>query len=159
MDKSQITPKYITKEGLRKLREELDYRMTTLRKEIADKLDSAKSMGDLSENSAYHAALEEYQHNEVRIKDLKTQIPSLIIAENKGGDDTVDIGDTIEVEDLSSGRKIKYSIVGEGEGNPVMGQLSVNSAIGKALFGKKVGTTVKVELPTGTKEIIFVSVT
>lgn len=150
---NQKITKYITKDGLAKLEKELEHRVNVLRTEIADKLDHAKSMGDLSENSAYHAALEEYQHNEVRIKDLKALISTLVIAEDKHNDDFVDIGDTVIVEDTTTKKQETYKIVGQGEGNPIENQVSTDSLIGGALVGQKVGATVMIALPNGAKKL------
>lgn len=150
--------KLVTKEGFNKLKEELKNRMNKLRKEIADRLDEAKAIGDLSENSAYHAALEEYQFNENRINKLKGLISTLEIAPNKRGDASIDIGDQVKVRDLEGKKVITYSIVGLREGDPTKGQVSSDSIVGSALVGKKVGQKVKVKLPVGEKEYEIVEV-
>lgn len=151
--------KVITKDGLEKLKDELKERTTTIRREIADKLDDAKSMGDLSENSAYHAALEEYQFNEARIKDLKGQLQTLEVAPDKKGDSSVDIGDSVSIQDVEEGTELTYTLVGEGEGNPADSQVSVNSVFGKALVGKKEGEEFSVTLPSGEKKYKVTKVT
>lgn len=144
--------KLITKRGLEKLKAELKKRKNVLRSKIADKLDEAKALGDLSENAAYTGALEEYQLNETKINELEEQILSLEVAPNKSGDLKIDIGDKIILEDRENGKTIEYSIVGEGEGDPSCGQISVNSPVGKALAGKVVGEIVKISLVGGDKE-------
>lgn len=150
--------KLVTKAGMKKIKDELKERTTTIRKSIADKLDQAKSMGDLSENSAYHAALEDYQLNETRIKDLKRQIQTYEIAPDKSGDSKTDIGDKVIVKDLSTGDPLTYFLVGEGEGDPQTGHLSVNSVLGKELVGRKKGEKVKIVLPSGEKTFEIISV-
>lgn len=143
--------KVITKSGLEKLKKELKNRINELRDEIANKLNEANQSGDRSENSAYTAALEEYQHNEVRIKELKELIKSLRIAPDKSGDSVVDIGDKIKVKDLESNLETEYTIVGSGEGDPLSGQVSSDSIVGSALLGSKKGDVVEVDLPNGSK--------
>ncbi len=144
--------KLITKKGLKKLKDELQKRMSVNRKDIADRLDEAKAMGDLSENSAYHAALEDYRKNELRIDELKELISSLRVAPNRRGDSKVDIGDKVRIKDIKSDKIIEYEIVGLGEGDPSLGQISSDSKLGSALTGKKVGERVKLDLPIGIKE-------
>ncbi|MDD3647358.1 MAG: transcription elongation factor GreA [Candidatus Dojkabacteria bacterium] len=142
----------ITQKGLDKLKNELNHRKVVLRKEIADKLDEAKAIGDLSENSAYTAALEDYQLNESKIKELTEQISSFVVAPDRTGDSKIDIGDKVRVKDLKSGKEIIFSIVGIGEGDPTSGRISSDSAVGKALTGKTVGDKIKVDLPVGQNE-------
>lgn len=144
--------KLITTAGLRKLKKELKRRTTVIRKEIADELDEAKAIGDLSENIAYTAAIEDYQFNETRIRDLKELLSKLKVAPDRSGDLSVDIGDKVKVRDVKSDKTLTYSIVGEGEGDPAKNQVSASSVVGKALLGQKKGAKVKVKLPLGEKE-------
>ncbi|MBN2016166.1 transcription elongation factor GreA [Candidatus Dojkabacteria bacterium] len=150
--------KLITKRGLKKLEDELKMRTDKMRDEIADRLDEAKAIGDLSENSAYHAALEEYQFNEARINELKDLISKIEVAPDESRDTDIDIGDTVKVKDLSTGRIITYDIVGLGEGDPLKGQVSSDSAVGGAIIGKKVGDKVKVSLPRGEQELEIIKI-
>ena len=154
----KVKKRFITKAGLDKLNSELKERMTIIRKKIADKLDEAKALGDLSENSAYISALEDYQFNETRINELKDQIPKLKVAPDRRGDLFVDIGDKVEIKDLKNEKILSYHIVGEGEGDPSKNQISANSAVGIALVGKKVGQKVKIKLTAGEKEYEIVKV-
>jgi transcription elongation factor GreA len=139
----------ITRRGLRKLESELKERTTVTRKRIADKLDEAKAVGDLSENSAYAAAVEEYQHNESRIKELKEFIKTAEIAPDRSRDADIDIGDKVRLKDIENNKEVSYEIVGLGEGDPAQGQVSSDSVVGSALMGKKVGDKVEVSLPKG----------
>lgn len=150
--------KLVTKKGFIKLEKELKDRMTKIRKEIADRLNEAKAIGDLSENSAYHAALEEYRFNETRINKLKDSISTLEVAPDKRGDATIDIGDKVKVRDTKSKRVLTYTIVGLREGDPTKGQVSSDSIVGSALVGKKVGQKVKVKLSVGEKEYEIVEI-
>jgi len=150
--------KVITKTGLEKLKKELKRRVNILRDEIATKLNEANQSGDRSENSAYTAALEDYQHNEVRIRELKELIKSLKIAPDKSGDLKIDIGDKIKVKDLDSSLEIEYTIVGSGEGDPLSGQVSSDSIVGSAFIGKRKGDIVEVELHNRKKKYQIVKI-
>lgn len=142
----------ITKRGLEKIKNELKDRTALMREKIADRLDEAKAIGDLSENSAYTAALEEYHQNETKITELQKLIKTLEIAPDKKGDACIDIGDTIEIEDIENNEKIKCEIVGAGEGDPVKGRISSDSVVGSALIGRSVGDKVEIKLPLGVKQ-------
>lgn len=143
--------KIITKEGYEKLEKELEKREGKLRKEIADRLDEAAQQGDRSENAAYTQALEDYQYNESRIKELKDLLGELEVAPDKSGDDKVDIGDSVVLEEDDE-KQIEYSIVGSGEGDPTSGMISADSAVGAKVIGKKKGDTFTVDLPQGEKK-------
>lgn len=151
--------KIVTKAGLKKLEDELSRRLTSKRKEIADKLDVAKAVGDLSENSAYISALEEYQLNETKINELKDTIAKLKVAPDKSGDEKIDIGDKIKVRNCKTSKILEYNIVGEGEGDPSLLQVSFSSTVGKALIGKRVGERVNIKLPSGKVEYEIIDVT
>ena len=151
--------KIITKQGLKKLQDELAHRVEEERKGIADKLDEAKAQGDLSENSAYTSALEEYHMNEARIKELRKILSELVIAPDRQGNSRIDVGDTVKLKDISDGKMITYKMVGEGEGDPLKGQISSKSKLGVNIIGKKLNDKVKIVLPSGNKEykIVFIS--
>lgn len=148
----------LTKKGLEKLKKELKERESVIRKKIADKLDEAKAQGDLSENAAYTSALEEYQMNENKIRELKNQISKSKVAPNKSGDNRIDIGDKVKVKETEGGKEIEYSLVGDGEGDPQEGLISINSIVGKAFVNKEAGDIVEVDLPAGKKEYKIVKV-
>jgi transcription elongation factor GreA len=150
--------KIITKKGLAELKDELMYRTKTQRKKIADKLDEAKAIGDLSENAAYTSAVEEYHQNEIKIDDLKKLIKTVEIAPDKSGDAFVDIGDSVKVKEVESGKKLTYDIVGIGEGDPTKGQVSSDSIVGSALMDKKAGDIVEVRLPNKKKKFKVLSI-
>lgn len=143
--------KLITKDGLKKLKEELKKRQTEIAAEIAERLDKAKAQGDLSENSAYISALEDFQLNQSKIKELKNLIANVEIAPDKQGDSVIDVGDEIEIQD-ENGDCFTYKIVGLNEGNPSKNLVSVDSILGKSLVGKREGETVSVQLPMKVKK-------
>jgi len=144
--------KYITLEGLNNLKEELNERKTQIRDQIADKLAVAKAQGDLSENAAYHSAMEEYQMNESKIRQLVKEISTSVVAPDKSDNDVVDVGDRVKLEDIETHKEIEYQIVGEGEGDPLQNKLSHDSEMGKNIIGKRKGDMIKVNLPKAVKE-------
>ena len=143
--------KYITKEGLEKLKQELDYLKTTKRKEIAERLKQAIAFGDLSENAAYHEAKEAQAFMEGRILELEEIVRNAVIISNGKNKDAVNIGSTVALEMVACDKKekFKFTIVGMQEANPSEGKISNESPLGKTLLGRKNGETVEVETPTG----------
>lgn len=141
---------YVTKEGLEKLKTELEWRKKENKIEIAQKIDEAKSLGDLSENAAYSSAREEQAFNEGRIKELEVLIKtSIIIAPKQGSKKVVDIGSVVTAQ-TSKGKSV-LTIVGTTEANPRENKISNQSPVGKALLGKKVGDKVKITMPDGSE--------
>ena len=139
--------RFITKEGLKKLNEELEDRKTRLRQEIAQAIKEAKEQGDLSENAEFDAAKEAQSFNEGRIEELKVLIDDAVLISHTNGNDFVAVGSTLKVE--ADGRNYTYSIVGAVEADPVAGYISNESPLGKAFLGKKRGELVMVQTPKG----------
>ena len=137
----------LTKEGYENLLKELEDRKVRLREEIAEKLQIATEQGDLSENSAYKAALEEKEMNEKKIEDLEKLISESEIITNQSTVGKVGIGDEVELEKKSDKKKVTYKIVGKSEANPKEGLISVDSPVGQSLYEKRVGDEVTVKLP------------
>ena len=138
---------YISKEGLEKLKEELQTRKMVTRREIAERLSTAKELGDLSENFEYHEAKDAQGHNEVRIINLGNLIRSAVIVEKKSGG-LIGLGSTFVVE--TNGEQKTMQMVGAQESNPMESKISNESPLGKAFLGKKGGENVEVEVPSGT---------
>ena len=140
----------ITAAGLAKLQEELDYRIVTLRNEIAKEIDFARSYGDLSENAEYTEAKNKQSENETEIQRLQYQINhSEVVSDDEIGTATVSVGNTVKVLDLEMNEEIEYSIVGAAEADPFEGKISDECPVGMALIGASVGDTVSVEAPGG----------
>lgn len=139
---------YVTTEGLDKLKSELEYLKTTRRRELAQRIETAKNMGDLSENAEYHDAKEALSFAEGRIREIEEMLKnfSVIPASETGG--KVRIGTTVEVE--VRGIKKSYKIVGASESNPMEGLISNESPLGSAFLDRTVGEDVEVETPGGT---------
>lgn len=153
---------YVTEEGLKALEEELDHLKSVKRKEIAEKIKVALSFGDLSENSEYDEAKNDQAMLEARIADVEVMLKNAtLIDESELTNEKVHVGSKIEVSITSAdGKKSKreFKIVGSNEANPRNGKISDESAVGKALIGRKSGQSVKVETPKGTAKYKVVSI-
>lgn len=137
----------LTKEGFEKLQRELRELRDKKRPAAVERLQKARAMGDLSENSEYTAAKEDLALVEGRTQELEAILKDVEVTENHTQHDGIEIGDTIVVE--HNGQQEEYSIVGEFEADPMNKKLSHTSPIGKALLGKTVGETVEVTIPAG----------
>lgn len=142
--------KCFTKEGLEKLKKELNYLEKEKRKEVAEKLKFAASFGDLSENSAYDDAKNEQTMLETQIAKLKDTIKEAEVVESNKEGDLVQIGSKIEIE--SEGEKRTLEIVSGNSADPLNGKISCESPLGKAFLGKSEGDLCLVDTPSGEKE-------
>ncbi len=143
---------FVTKEGLKKLKDELDYLKDTRRKEVAQRLKEAISYGDLSENSEYEEAKNEQAFIEGRIIELEHKIKSAkIITEkvDKKVGKEANIGSTVTVRGAGEDSELTYTIVGATEADPFEYKISNESPIGKALLGHVRGDNVLVHTPGG----------
>ncbi|QQG45152.1 MAG: transcription elongation factor GreA [Candidatus Sungiibacteriota bacterium] len=145
---------YVSQEGLEKLKQELEHLKTTRRKEIAARLEHAKTLGDLSENAEYQEAKEEQSLIESQITELEETIRNAVLIKKDRISDTVDVGSTIRVR--SGEGEETYTIVGSEEASPAQGKISNESPLGKAFLGHRAGDTVEVKTPGGmtTYEIL-----
>jgi len=137
----------LTQNGFEKLKQELYELKTKTKEEVLKRLNQARAMGDLSENSAYSAAKEELNLIEGRISELEEILKNAEIVEGNNNKNTVQVGSSVIVE--INGKKEQFEIVGEFEADPLNKKLSHTSPIGKALTGKKAGQWVEVEVPAG----------
>ncbi|MBE6583594.1 MAG: transcription elongation factor GreA [Ruminococcaceae bacterium] len=146
-----------TQEGYDELVRELDYLKTTRREEIKEAIATARSFGDLSENSEYDEARNEQAKTEARIKELEDLVDNAhIVDESKIDANIVSLGSAVTVYDVEEDEEIVYNIVGSNEVNPVERKISDQSPIGRALMGQKKGAKVVVELPHG--EVIHIHI-
>ncbi len=137
----------ITPEGYEKLQAEIKERKTTKRLEIARRIESAKELGDLSENAEYADAKEEQAFNEGRVGELTALLKNLTIVANGPGDGKISMGSIIEVE--KDGMRKHFTIVSFNEANPAEGKISNESPLGKAFLEKRKGDTIIVNAPKG----------
>lgn len=140
----------LTPDGLKKLEDELENLKSVKRREVAERIKIAIGYGDISENSEYEDAKNEQAFIEGRIITLEKMLRNARIINNDEIDlETVNIGSTVIVEDLEFGDTMEYTIVGTAESNPLQNKISNESPVGKAIIGKKKGTTVEVSVPAG----------
>lgn len=139
---------YLTNEGHKKLKEELEHLKKVRRPEIAERIKQAKDYGDLSENAEYADAREEQSFVEGRILELEAALKNVTVVSGHDSDpDIVNIGDKVTV--AQNGGTGTYTIVGSKEADPLSGKISNESPVGKALLGHRKGDEVKVKTPKG----------
>ncbi len=149
-------PVYISKEGLAKLRQELDELVNTRRAEIATRIHEAKEHGDVTENAEYEDAKNEQAFVEGRIQALSALIKNAVVIEENQPTTHVQIGSTVDVES-QDGRE-RFMIVGSAEASPGDGRISNESPVGRALLGRKKGEKVQVSVPAGSYTYKIVSI-
>ncbi|MBI3442361.1 MAG: transcription elongation factor GreA [Candidatus Sungbacteria bacterium] len=138
---------YISQEGLEELKERLHALKTEKRKEIAQRLEHAKTLGDLSENAEYQETKEEQSLVESQIAELEDTLRDTVVIRKGAGTDKVAVGSTVVVQ--SRHGEETYTIVGSEEASPGDGKISNESPLGKAFLGKHVGDTAEVKTPGG----------
>ena len=143
----------ITREGLKKLKEEVEHLSTAKRREVAERIKEAREFGDISENSEYDDAKNEQALLESRIAQLEERLRRATVIDEKRIDtDTVSVGVRVHVKDQKSGSSQKFQIVGSTEADPAEQKLSNESPIGKALLGHRRGDVVTIEVPRGPRK-------
>jgi transcription elongation factor GreA len=140
-------PTYLSRDGLEKLRAELDEMVTVKRPEVADRIHDAKEHGDLSENAEYEDAKNEQAFVEGRIQTLEAMIKNATIIDENTSTDHVQIGSTVKVTGEDGPET--FLIVGSAEAKPAQGRISNESPVGRALLGRKKGEKVVVKVPAG----------
>jgi transcription elongation factor GreA len=144
----------ITKRGAELLKEELQRLKTKDRPAVINAISEARAQGDLSENAEYDAAKERQSFIEGRIAELEGKLsaaqiidPTVLDAEGR-----IVFASTVDLEDLESGQKVTYQIVGEDEADLKEKKVSITSPIARALIGKYAGDVVEVNAPSGVRE-------
>jgi transcription elongation factor GreA len=150
-------PTYLSRDGLEKLRTELDEMVSIKRPEVANRIHDAKEHGDLTENAEYEDAKNEQAFVEGRIQTLEALIKNATIIDEHITTDHVQIGSTVSVE--SGDGAEQFTIVGSAEAKPAEGKISNESPVGRALLGRKKGEKVVVRVPAGdfTYKIVSIS--
>jgi transcription elongation factor GreA len=154
MEKKEI---FITPDGIKKIREELELLTNTKRPELALRLRHAVEMGDLSENADYIKAKEDQAFLEGRIQELEYILREATIVEPQVQNDRVQIGSIVKIS-YAGGEPETFQIVGVTEANPRQGKISHESPIGKALVGKKAGDHAIVQTPAGESELLILEI-
>lgn len=147
---ANIQPIYLTVEGMRNVKKELEYLTTTRRREVAQMIAEAKAEGDISENAGYDEAKTAQGFLEGRIRELEGILKNAkVIADDAAAPDVVSLGRTVMVREVGTDAEEEYTIVGPPEADPAKGRISNESPMGKALLGKRIGQQVSVTSPGG----------
>jgi len=150
---------FLTRDGCDRLKGELKILKTVKRKEIANALEKARQMGDLSENAEYDSAKQSQAINEKRIRELEEKILTARILDNENiASDKAYIGAKLKLVDIDSKEEMDYMLVTEDEADYAAGRISLASPVGKALLGCKVGDIVNIKVPAGALKYRIVDI-
>jgi transcription elongation factor GreA len=150
---NQITP-----DGLAALEAEIATLETDARREMADRLRTARAWGDLKENAEYHDAKNAQAHLETRIHRLRELRRNAVVVEPGAGAGQVGLGVEVTVRDVENGRESTHTIVSTAESDPAAGKLGIDSPLGRALAGARQGDEVVFEAPRGERRLEIVGV-
>ena len=151
---------YYTKEGLQKLKDELNQLKDVERPKASQAIADARDKGDLSENAEYDAAKEAQGLLEMRISKLEETLASARVIDESQLDNSKVLGlSTVTIKNKMNGQEMTYTLVAESEADLKSGKISVNSPIGKGLLGKTVGDTAEIQVPSGKIEFEVVKIT
>jgi len=149
-------PQYLSEEGLEKHKQELE-ELKFKRQEIAQRLEEAKALGDLSENQEYISAREAQAFNEGKILELEQLLrEAVVVDKNNKKSNVVHIWSSLEVR--ANGKNYNFTIVGSEEADPSVGKISNESPLGKSFFGRKAGQRAEVETPSGKVSYKIISI-
>lgn len=151
---------YYTAEGLKKLREELDYLRDIERPKASQAIGEARDKGDLSENAEYDAAKEAQGLLEMKISKMEETVANArLIDESQLDTSKVLVLSTVKLKNQTNGIEMQYTLVAESEADLKTGKISVNSPIGKGLLGKSVGDVAQITVPNGTLKFDILEIT
>jgi transcription elongation factor GreA len=148
---------YLSKEKFEELEKELHELKTEKRKEVAERLEYARSLGDLSENAEYHAARDEQGEVERRIEELDNLLKHAEIIKHRKSD-VAEVGSTVTLKKEGETAKVVYKIVGSEESDLSAGKISYGSPLGSAILGKKKKDKFSFETPKGDVNYTIVDV-
>lgn len=137
---------HLTEEDVKKIQEEIEYRKLVVRKEALEAVKEARAHGDLSENFEYHAAKKDKNKNESRIRYLERMLKTARIITDESQEDEVGLNNKVEVYFEEDDETEVYKLVTSIRGNSLDGRISVESPLGKALLGHKVGDKIHVKV-------------
>ena len=150
---------YYTKEGLKKLKDELNHLKDVERPKASNAIGEARDKGDLSENAEYDAAKEAQGMLEMKISKLEATLSNArLIDESQLDLSKVLVLSKVTIKNLNNQMQLNYTLVAESEADLKSGKISVSSPIGKGLLGKKVGEIAEVTVPNGTLKFEIVSI-
>jgi len=150
---------YYTKEGLKKLRDELSQLKDIERPKASNAIAEARDKGDLSENAEYDAAKEAQGMLEMKISKLEETLSGArVIDESQLDNSKVLVLSKVKIKNKSNGMEMSYTLVADGEADLSAGKLSVNSPIGKGLLGKSLGDIAEIKVPKGIIKFIITDI-
>jgi len=151
---------YLTEEGFRKLKENLNHMKTVERPAISNMIAEARDKGDLSENAEYDAAKEAQGMLEMKIKKLEDVVSnSRILDDSKIDKSKVQILSKVKIKNLANKAVQQYTLVSESEANLKEGKISINTPIAAGLLGKKLGDIVEIQVPSGKLSFEIIEIT
>ena len=136
----------LTEVDIRKMQEEMDYRIRELRPQLIEEVQTARAFGDLSENYEYKCAKQAKNRNDSRIRYLEKMIKTAHVVSDTSKDDEVGINNTVQVYIEEDDETETYKLVTTVRGNSLKGYVSIDSPLGKAILGHKVGDRVTVKV-------------
>ena len=139
----------LTKSDLQKMQEEIDYRVQVLRPKLIEDVQTARAFGDLSENFEYKCAKQEKNRNDSRIRYLQRMIKTARVIEDRSGQDTAGLYDTVEILMENTGKSRKIQLVTTLRQDALKGLISRESPVGRAVLGHKAGDRVQVQMENG----------
>ncbi|WGZ89871.1 MAG: transcription elongation factor GreA [Candidatus Thiocaldithrix dubininis] len=152
----------VTLQGSERLKAELQRLKTEERPRIIQSIAEAREHGDLKENAEYHAAREQQSFCEGRINELESILSLAQIIDvatvGKNNPGKVVFGATVELEEVESGEKISYQIVGDIEADIKQNRIAVSSPVARAMIGKEEGDIAVVQAPSGIREYEIISI-
>ncbi|HNZ85219.1 MAG TPA: transcription elongation factor GreA [Paludibacteraceae bacterium] len=150
---------YMTKEGYKKMMDELNHLESVERPNISMQIAEARDKGDLSENAEYDAAKEAQGMLELKIAQLKETVKNArIISEKDLNTDYVQILNKVRIRNLKNNQELTYTLVSEQEASLKEGKIAINTPVAKALLGKKVGEIVEVTVPSGVLRLEIINI-
>lgn len=151
---------YYTKEGLQKLKDELERMKSIDRPNISKQIAEARDKGDLSENAEYDAAKEAQGLLEMKISKLEDTVANARLLDSSKVDTSkVMVLSTVKIRNTANKMEMNYTLVSESEADLKAGKISVNSPIGKGLVGKKVGEKAEIQVPSGVMTFEILEIT
>ena len=156
---SEVKRNEITAEGLKALKDRLEYLKTTGRAQISELIATARSFGDLSENAEYAAAKDQQAKMEGEIVELEAAIrTAVVVSDEEITNEKVNVGTTVRVLDQDEDFEDEYRIVGPHEADPMNNAISIDSPVGAALIGKRKGDELTIEIPGGLSHLKVLSI-
>ncbi len=149
----------MTRDAYQRLEAEVVQLETESRRELAERIKTAREWGDLKENSEYHDAKQSLALLEAKIAGMRARLLSAEIVEPASGDSGAGMDSTVTYADAATGKTQTFTLVSAHDAEPSGGRLSIDSPVGKALRGRRVGDTTTVATPRGAREFTIVAIT